>query len=117
MKTDKQQYKCILISDFNLQNFSGFLMNDDDSPGVDVQIAPYGQVTSILMQSDSACWQSTPDIAIVWTGFLEKTNEGLKVFKPRLPRTATDQTASLLYVKNENPVSVILENLRWFKCM
>ncbi len=47
--------------------------------------------------------------------FLEKSNLGIKIHKPRLPRTATDQTASLLPVKNEDPVPLMLENLRYLR--
>ena len=45
-------------------------------------------------------------------GFLEQTHRDLAIHKPRLPRMATDQTASLLPVKNEDAVSIMLEHLR-----
>ena len=44
--------------------------------------------------------------------FLQKTNPGLIIHKPRLPRIATDQTASLLPVDNQDPVSILLPHLR-----
>lgn len=47
--------------------------------------------------------------------FLEKTNPGIKIHKPRLPRMATDQTASFLPVKNMNPVPTMLQNLRYLR--
>lgn len=47
--------------------------------------------------------------------FVEKTNRGIKIVRPRLPRLATDQTRSLLPVKNEDPVPIILEALRRFR--
>ena len=47
--------------------------------------------------------------------FLEKANLGIKIHKSRLPRTATDQTASLLPVENEDPVPLMLENLRYLR--
>ena len=46
--------------------------------------------------------------------FLQKANPGLFIFKPRLPRVATDQTVSLLPVNNREPVAILLENLRYF---
>ena len=46
--------------------------------------------------------------------FLQKAHPGLFIYKPRLPRVATDQTASLLPVNNLEPVAVLLENLRYF---
>ena len=44
--------------------------------------------------------------------FLQKTNSGLTIHKPRLPRIATDQTVSLLPVENQDPVSILLPHLR-----
>jgi hypothetical protein len=49
--------------------------------------------------------------------FLQKSNPGLTIHKPRLPRIATDQTVSLLPVSNQNPVSVLLTHLRHLKQM
>lgn len=45
---------------------------------------------------------------------LEKRHGGLKISRPRLPRMATDQTASLLPVKNLDPLPVMLELMRAF---
>lgn len=44
--------------------------------------------------------------------FMEKTHQDIAIHKPRLPRMATDQTASLLPLKNEDAVSILLEHLR-----
>ena len=49
--------------------------------------------------------------------FLQKANPGLTIHKPRLPRIATDQTVSLLPVSNQDPVSVLLTNLRYLRQM
>lgn len=49
--------------------------------------------------------------------FLQKANPGLVIHKPRLPRIATDQTVSLLPVNNQDPVSVLLGNLRHLRQM
>ncbi len=49
--------------------------------------------------------------------FLQKANPGLAIHKPRLPRIATDQTVSLLPVSNQDPVSVLLTNLRYLRQM
>ena len=47
--------------------------------------------------------------------FLQKAHPGLAIHKPRLPRVATDQTVSLLPVSNQEPVSTILNNLRYLR--
>ncbi len=49
--------------------------------------------------------------------FLQKAHPGLAIHKPRLPRVATDQTVSMLPVSNQEPVSVLLSNLRYLRQM
>ena len=49
--------------------------------------------------------------------FLQKAHPGLVIHKPRLPRVATDQTVSMLPVSNQEPVSVLLSNLRYLRQM
>ncbi|HTQ39640.1 MAG TPA: SDR family NAD(P)-dependent oxidoreductase [Pirellulales bacterium] len=49
---------------------------------------------------------------------LEKNRKaGLTIYKPRLPRLGTDQTATFLPVKNADPAPVMLEHLRAFRVM
>lgn len=64
---DEQKYRCILISDFNIENFSNYLNNDDEFPIIKAAVAPFGQVTQVLMQRDSECWRNNPDFAMIWT--------------------------------------------------
>lgn len=59
--------RCILISDFNINNLAGYIRNDTDLPILDVIVAPFGQVVTVLMQKELECWQNKPDFAIVWT--------------------------------------------------
>jgi hypothetical protein len=47
-------------------------------------------------------------------GYLERIYKNLTIYKPRLPRLATDQTVSLLPVQNEDPVEVMGKYLRVF---
>jgi NADP-dependent 3-hydroxy acid dehydrogenase YdfG len=47
--------------------------------------------------------------------FLSKTQLGTTFWCPRLPRMATDQTISLVALKNEDPLTVMLAHLRQFK--
>lgn len=44
--------------------------------------------------------------------FLEIAYPGVSIYRPRLPRMATDQTASLTPVENADPAPVMLEQLR-----
>ena len=63
----KKEYKCLLISDFNLSNFAGYLTNDPDYPKVQATAAPYGQVAPILMETNAEWWGKNLDFAIIWT--------------------------------------------------
>jgi hypothetical protein len=45
---------------------------------------------------------------------LAKHDRALKIYCPRLPRIATDQTASLIPVHNEDAATIMLKHLRIF---
>jgi len=47
--------------------------------------------------------------------FLEKSHREMTIYRPRLPRMATDQTASLVPIINLDPVPVMIEALRSFR--
>jgi hypothetical protein len=47
--------------------------------------------------------------------WLRKKYPPINIFNPRLPRTATDQTNSLLPSDNKDPASIMIENLRQFR--
>jgi FkbH-like protein len=64
---DKQPYTCVLVSDFNLQNFAGYIANDPELPAIKPITAPFGQPVATLLNRELACWQNTPDIAVIWT--------------------------------------------------
>ena len=61
---------------------------------------------------DMAEYATAKAVGEVLCDFLQKTNPGLIIHNPRLPRTATDQTVSLLPVDNQDPVTVLLPHLR-----
>lgn len=64
---DTQKRKGLLISNFNSGNLAGYLQKENDAPGVEVTVAPFGQVMPVLMQPNLDCWQGRPDFAVVWT--------------------------------------------------
>lgn len=47
--------------------------------------------------------------------FLEKNKEDISIYKPRLPRMATDQTVSIIPVNSNDPIPIMLKHLRKFK--
>lgn len=84
---DDQRIRCVLISDFNVDIFSGYLNNDEDSPTVGATAAPFGQVTQILMQKDSEYWKGNPDFAVIWTrpeGIIKSFNNLLSYKNPSI---------------------------------
>ena len=64
---DKQLDTCVLVSDFNLQNFAGYVANDPELPDLKPITAPFGQPIATLLNQDLPCWQNTPGAAVVWT--------------------------------------------------
>ena len=59
--------RTILISDFNLDVFAGYLENDSQTPKIFSTITPFGQVTQVIMDKSMECWKHSYDLAIVWT--------------------------------------------------
>lgn len=96
-----QKAKCILISDFNLDIFSGYLSNDEGLPLVHATTTPFNQVTQILIQEDLEYWENSPDFALVWTrpeGVIKSFNDLLAFKTPSIKDilNEVDQYASLL---------------------
>lgn len=50
-------------------------------------------------------------------GFLTKSDRTFRIHRPRLPRVATDQTVSLVPVKNGDPVEILLKEIRAFHAL
>src|SRR3990167_6475372 len=63
----KNEYSCILISDFNIDNFAAYLNNDKDPPILKSIVAPFGQVAQVLVDKNLKYWKEKVDFAIVWT--------------------------------------------------
>lgn len=49
--------------------------------------------------------------------FLKASNKDMSIYTPRLPRLSTDQTVSILPVKNQDTIEVMLKHLRLFRDM
>ncbi|MBI5741713.1 MAG: HAD-IIIC family phosphatase [Nitrospirae bacterium] len=98
---NKQKVRCVLISDFNLDIFSGYLSNDEELPAVAAVAAPFGQVTQLLVQEDPEYWNGNTDFAFIWTrpeGVIKSFND-LLAYNPHSIADIldeVDQFASLL---------------------
>ena len=64
---DKQPYTCVLISNFNLQNFIGYAANDPELPNLKPIAAPLGQPVAALLDETAPHWQDPADVAVIWT--------------------------------------------------
>jgi len=68
MSMDKQAYQCLIVSDFNVSNFAGYLGNDTNPPVVTINTGPFGQVVQVLVNRELDCWSDpAPDFLVVWT--------------------------------------------------
>lgn len=64
---DKHEYRCLLISDFNINNFASYIRNNNEFPKVNAIVAPFGQVIQVLSERDLECWHSNPNFSVIWT--------------------------------------------------
>ncbi|MGB5750723.1 MAG: SDR family NAD(P)-dependent oxidoreductase [Desulfobacterales bacterium] len=113
---------------FSLQRFGGFIEYYVTGFLRTFQALAAGStgLQKIFYPSSSAIEELPPDMGEyaaakmageILCDFLQKTNPGLTIHKPRLPRIATDQTVSLLPVSNQDPVAVLLTHLRTLRQM
>ena len=63
----KREYRSLLVSDFNVDNLAGYLLNDENLPRIKPIVAPYGQIIQVLTNDNLECWQEHPDFALIWT--------------------------------------------------
>ncbi|MBI5187792.1 MAG: HAD-IIIC family phosphatase [Nitrospirae bacterium] len=63
MKTDT--YRCLLIGDSTLNPLIPFLQ--EGPPPIEVTLAPFDQVSQVLLDHSLPCWNPLPDIVVIWT--------------------------------------------------
>ena len=98
---NKQSFTCVLVSDFNMQNFSGYIANDPAFPKIETIATPLGQVIPTLADKENPCWQDNPDAAVIWTqpqAIVSAFNDLLNYKQVPLQKVLAevDQFASLL---------------------
>ena len=59
------KYSGVIISSFNIANFSAYLNNFVGNVKIESTTAQYGQVVQALM--DKKLWSNHPDFAVIWT--------------------------------------------------
>ena len=87
------QTHAILISDFNLDIFSGYLKNDSKYPKISPRLTPFGQVNQVLLDENMECWKQSCDVAIVWTrpeGVIDSFRQALDFKRPDVKNILED---------------------------
>jgi len=64
---ERKTYRCLLISDFTIDNFAGLLSNDEKSPEIETFIAPFGQIMPVLIDENNDCWKREYDFVVIWS--------------------------------------------------
>ena len=59
-----REFKCLIVSDFNADLLRAFLQTD---VRVAATIAPFGQVTPILLDQELDLWRQRYDFGVIWT--------------------------------------------------
>ena len=57
----------LLLSDFNIENFAGYLRNAAAEEPMTIRVAPFGQVQSLLADERASEWEPGLHFAVVWT--------------------------------------------------
>jgi FkbH-like protein len=63
----KSPFRCLLISDFNIDNFAAYLSNNDEWPSIQPVRVPYGQVISALVSRADISKSTAVDMTVIWT--------------------------------------------------
>ena len=63
---DAKRYKCLLVSDFTIDNLARLLENSPEAPEIESIVAPFNQVLQVL-KGTHECWKKGPDTAVIWT--------------------------------------------------
>jgi FkbH-like protein len=64
--TGAPRSKVALIADSTVSGLRPFL-ESGEAPHLDVIVAPFNQVTPLLLDAEADCWRQQPDAAFVWT--------------------------------------------------
>ncbi|MGA1825068.1 MAG: HAD-IIIC family phosphatase [bacterium] len=64
---EKNEYQCLLLSDFTIDNLGGYLSTDKEYPKIKSIVAPFNQVSQILIDENSRYWKNYQDFLLIWT--------------------------------------------------
>jgi FkbH-like protein len=63
----RQPYRIGLLSDFNAQNLAVLMQKNWPAPGAKSVVAPFGQTTPTLLNSQADFWAEPFDAVVIWT--------------------------------------------------
>lgn len=105
--------RCVLISDFNIGTLAGCLPNEPELEDIKVDLAPFGQVTSALINDQSDLWHTPPELTIVWTrpeGVIDAFRDLLGGGRPQLDQIlgqVDEYAAHLLRLRERSRIVVV----------
>ncbi len=111
----KGRFSSERFATFNEYYVSGFFRTVQAVAGLSIGLQKVFYPSSVAIDElplDMAEYTAAKMAGEILCDYLQKAHPGLVIHKPRLPRIATDQTVSLLPVSNQEPVPVLLSNLR-----
>jgi NAD(P)-dependent dehydrogenase (short-subunit alcohol dehydrogenase family) len=114
----KNTFSEALFQEFCDYYVTGFfnIFQTIQKPGDRLQGVFYPSTVAIdELPADMAEYTTAKSAGETLCEWLRKKYPQLNIFNPRLPRTATDQTNSLLPSDNKDPASLMIENLRQFR--
>lgn len=88
--------RCVIVSDFTIENFAAYLRNGSEHPSVHAVVAPFGLVRQSLADDAVDVWNSGADVAIVWT----RPEAILSSYRAMLESPGVDLPESLDEVNN-----------------
>lgn len=57
----------LVVSDFNVEPLANYLKFDPGWPSLEIEVAPFGQLSQTLLDESSEYWRAPLDFALVWT--------------------------------------------------
>lgn len=108
-----------LFAEFNNYYFAGFL--SVLTPLINAGVKRIFYPSSVAIDEvplDMGEYAAAKAAGEILCQFLQKSFNGLKIYKPRLPRMSTDQTASFMpHLSDEESAPIMLDHLRLFRDM
>ena len=103
--------KALLLSDFNLGNFSNILNNDNNDPLIETISAPYDQLYQILSNNNNHYWGCSYDFGVFWAQPTKISSEFFKLL------SAEDASVEKIYQQTDEYCDFISKKANYFQAL